>query len=332
MKPNLFDYATGELTNDAMICWMLSWSNSENERYKSLSQNLIRLFTKKGDFIVKSVNIRQQYKNIDIVVEVNDSEVIVIEDKVNTSHHSNQLERYRKIIEDSEEYKDYNKYFIYFKVGNECMNNGVEQAGYKRITRANILNIIDKYKDLENYLLNDYIDYLENKESIFNKYKVENDINKWEWSIWEGYYSNLRTQKDIKEFCWNYVSNQSGGFLGFFWNWQELRYIKDNKDIDYNLYLQIEANPNNDKEKVRIAFKLKCEDTNYRKDIRSYVYNHLKDMEIHEIEKTNFRNGLYMTIAEIKSIQTREKLYEMICLAEDTLKILVAKLTKNTQH
>lgn len=262
MKPNLFDYATGELTNDAMICWMLSWSNSENERYKSLSQNLIRLFTKKGDFIVKSVNIRQQYKNIDIVVEVNDSEVIVIEDKVNTSHHSNQLERYRKIIEDSEEYKDYNKYFIYFKVGNECMNNGVEQAGYKRITRANILNIIDKYKDLENDLLNDYIDYLENKESIFNKYKVENDINKWEWSIWEGYYSNLRTQKDIKEFCWNYVSNQSGGFLGFFWNWQELRYIKDNKDIDYNLYLQIEANPNNDKEKVRIAFKLKCEDTN----------------------------------------------------------------------
>jgi len=23
MKPNLFDYATWELTNDAIICWML---------------------------------------------------------------------------------------------------------------------------------------------------------------------------------------------------------------------------------------------------------------------------------------------------------------------
>ena len=28
MKPNIFNYATSELTNDAMICWMVDWANS----------------------------------------------------------------------------------------------------------------------------------------------------------------------------------------------------------------------------------------------------------------------------------------------------------------
>ena len=82
---------------------------------------------------------RIQYKNIDILVEVNDSEVIVIEDKVKTSSHSNQLERYKDTIDNEEFYKNYNKHYIYYKVGNESQNNGVEQAGYTRIKRDEIL-------------------------------------------------------------------------------------------------------------------------------------------------------------------------------------------------
>ena len=31
MKPNIFNYATSELTNDAMICWMVDWANSKHE-------------------------------------------------------------------------------------------------------------------------------------------------------------------------------------------------------------------------------------------------------------------------------------------------------------
>ncbi|MFR5543873.1 MAG: PD-(D/E)XK nuclease family protein [Intestinibacter bartlettii] len=142
MKPNIFNYAKSELTNDAIICWMLDWTNSEHEIYKNLSQDMIRLFTKNKDLDVESVKIKKQYKNIDVLVEVNDSEVIVIEDKVKTSSHSNQLERYKDTIDNEEFYKNYNKHYIYYKVGNESQNNGVEQAGYTRIKRDEILNII----------------------------------------------------------------------------------------------------------------------------------------------------------------------------------------------
>jgi len=31
IKPNLFKFATSELSQDAFICWLLSWANEENE-------------------------------------------------------------------------------------------------------------------------------------------------------------------------------------------------------------------------------------------------------------------------------------------------------------
>ena len=40
MKPNIFNYAKSELTNDAIICWLLDWTNSEHEIYKNLYENV----------------------------------------------------------------------------------------------------------------------------------------------------------------------------------------------------------------------------------------------------------------------------------------------------
>ena len=55
-------------------------------------------------------------------------------------------------------------------------------------------------------------------ETTFNMYKSEDDINKWYWQTWEGYYNHLQVQKNIENVCWYFVSNPKGGFLGFFWN------------------------------------------------------------------------------------------------------------------
>lgn len=339
-KPNIFSYAGGEFTNDAIICWMLDWVNSGDEKYKNLSQDIIRLFTANENLKVEFVNIKKQYKKIDILVEVNNSEVIVIEDKVKTSHHSNQLERYKEIIESEEQYKDYNKHYIYYKIGNESPYNGVEEAGYRRINREAMLNVIKKYRSLENDLLNDYIDYLEILEETFNKYKYEEDLNKWDWDTWQGYYNHLQAQKNIQDKCWRFVSNPKGGFLAFFWNWTELKYKKDGEEIDYSLYPQIESNSyNSDGNKTRIAFKLECRDSNYRKEIRLHLYeclnNLLENLEKTEskncisaddVKKTRFRNGLHMTIAEINNINTRTKLDQVIECIDGIFESILLKL------
>ena len=334
MKPNIFNYATSELTNDAMICWMVDWANSKHEIYKNLSREILRLFTDNKNLDVESVNIKKQYKNIDILMEVNDSEVIVIEDKVNTSSHSNQLEKYKEIIDNEEAYKNYKKHYIYYKVGNECLYNGVEQAGYTRVSREAILSIIKKYRDLENNLLNDYIYYLESIEKPSNMYKEEDDINKWCWKTWEGYYNHLQLTDVIKDGYWHYVSNPRGGLLAFIWNCEEYKDIKDGKEINYYIYPQIESNSgNNDGEKTKISFKLECKDPAYRKELRGCVYERLEELlkeyvQVDNLKKLKFRNGLHMTVIEINNINTRTELDAAIKFSTECLGKIKCQLTE----
>lgn len=333
MKPNIFNHATGELTNDAMICWMLDWANSEDKRYRNLSQDIIRLFTKNKNLDIKFVNIKKQYKNIDILVEVNNSEVIVIEDKVKTSHHSNQLERYKDIIEHEDVYKNCNKHYIYYKIGNECLDNEVKEAGYTRISRDTILNVIKKYQNLDNDLLNDYIDYLESMEKTSNMYKEEDNINKWYWETWEGYYNYLENKDDIEDGYWHYVSNPKGGFLAFIWNCQEYKYIKDDKEINYYIYPQIESNSSNsDGEKTKLTFKLECKDPDYRKELRENIYIQLEKslkeyVSIDVLKKPKSRSALHMTLIEINNINTRTELENIIDISTKCLDKINGHLT-----
>ncbi len=39
-KPNLFSYATSELSQDAFICWLLAWAHPENKEINSDSPAL----------------------------------------------------------------------------------------------------------------------------------------------------------------------------------------------------------------------------------------------------------------------------------------------------
>ena len=70
-----------------------------------------------------------------------------------------------------------------------------------------------------------------------------------------------------------------------------------------------------------MAVKLKSEDADYRKEIRNSIYGRLEELlrqyiSIDDIRKPKFKDGLHMTIVEIKNINTRTKLDEVIKLSE----------------
>ena len=116
MKPNLFKFATSELSNDAILCWMLEWGNYRNSALYQLSNDLVNAFMGKNrsNINIESIRITRQYKHIDILLEINDKYIIVIEDKIDTTEHSNQLQTYKKVIgEDFKYISDNNKFFIY---------------------------------------------------------------------------------------------------------------------------------------------------------------------------------------------------------------------------
>ena len=101
-KPNLFDYATSELSQDAFICWLLKWSNPEyievSKELHLCGTEIIKTFFNKHNVefpqTIESVEVFKQNKNIDVLCIVNSIYPIIIEDKTTTVEHSDQLTRY----------------------------------------------------------------------------------------------------------------------------------------------------------------------------------------------------------------------------------------------
>lgn len=125
-KPNLFEFATSELSQDAFICWLLSYVNyGQDKKLNQCAKDLVALLynlkhsskISAGD--IQGIEIKRQFHNIDIYFEADIKGIkvpFIIEDKTYTSHHSEQLQRYQeKIIETGFE-KD-QIVCVYFKTG-----------------------------------------------------------------------------------------------------------------------------------------------------------------------------------------------------------------------
>lgn len=100
MKNNIFEYATGELSQDAFICWCANWFNdNSNQKLQEMSIELMKLFA--GVDVINSFRICRQFSldvyieakkyalKIDALIIVNDSIAVIVEDKTYTSEHDN---------------------------------------------------------------------------------------------------------------------------------------------------------------------------------------------------------------------------------------------------
>ena len=106
--PNIFDYATSELSQDAFFAWLLKWGEEKYKDYplNKVAVDLLKLFYGNSlPLIVDEIEVCTQYKHIDIWVKINEKYNLIIEDKTNTQFHGNQLDDYKEIFEKIEESK-----------------------------------------------------------------------------------------------------------------------------------------------------------------------------------------------------------------------------------
>ena len=176
-RPNIFDIATKELSQDAFITWLLQYSDDKYKHVDELLNNCGRTFIRQlilkqlKDFNVpiEKVKAGRQWNNIDVWVEVNDKYFIIIEDKTNTSHHSNQLQRYKT---DAEKWCLENNYekpiCIYLKTGNESQRslNEIQKHGFSIFDRVDFLLILEQFKDSTNNIFIDFRERLSKLERI----------------------------------------------------------------------------------------------------------------------------------------------------------------------
>lgn len=207
-KNNLFDFATKELSQDAIICWLINCFNDEN---REIGEYFIKnfIFKDKKEIKIESVERPEKQKfKTDVSVKINTNIgkfIIIIEDKVSTFLHGNQLEY---SIEKMSKCDKENCKIIYllFKSTNILgMENYMYVEGQKKIKNKYNLNVDfnlrtskDMYNALKdntnNLLLEMIIDYYEdmikqNEKSV--DWKCEMSANQWN-DFYNQLNSNLR--------------------------------------------------------------------------------------------------------------------------------------------
>ncbi len=293
-QPNLFDYATSELSQDAFICWLLSWASPELKDFdKDLhgcAINLIKAFFDKHKINVPSeidqIEVTKQDKNIDVLCVINAIYPILIEDKTGSTEHSNQLARYLKDVKGRFEEK--NIIPIYFKTEDQASYSNVKKNGYQPFLRQDILSILNAYKGT-NIILIDYRCYIQSITDQVESYKTEKISNTWGWYAWVGFYLELQNRLDSADCAyWDYVANPAGGFLGFWWHYQG--------DENCKQYLQLEQ----DKFCFKIWVKNKEERKSLRKKWHKIIKEKGQDYGLELVRPSRFGYGNYMTVCVFK--------------------------------
>ena len=259
---NIFTFATGELSQDAFICWCLNWINEPDtiatHRYRQLGLDLLaKLIDKplKSDEHTKvdiqsidKVILVQQVLNIDVLAIIPQYKLaIIIEDKIYTSEHSDQIKSYTERLQD-------------------IFNNTNSGNAYHKLEKAfRLLGVDIKVAELANYHIHTvyfktgyYFDYdwqVAHSEYVHNYltgpmlWDILKNYNDCESDVLKSYCDHLKQQLD---WCQS-VSKINGKYDdgGYYIKWERitqhglLQIIFDNENTDGSwLWKDMSAYPN----------------------------------------------------------------------------------------
>lgn len=310
MRPNIFDIATKELSQDAFITWLLKWADKSEHTVdeKDLQLHLCaqefvqQLIAKQHPGIISEpyrVVAGRQWKNIDIWAEVysnTENFLIIIEDKIHSGEHSNQLAKYKEMASRWCIEEKFKLVCIYLKTGSEpesSLKIIQEEHGFSIFSRKDFIMLLDKYEKIDNHILIDYRKWLRDIENSYRAYEIKN-INEWNDQCWIGFYQFI--EKEIGLINWHYVNPPAGGgFWNACINWENWG--------DYPVYLQIEQG--------KLCFKISTDPydveipegfnrSKIRNDLYSIIISKANLAELKEIRRPDrFGNGKYMTVAMV---------------------------------
>ncbi|MFP7280465.1 hypothetical protein SFC11_14050 [Exiguobacterium indicum] len=290
MKPNIFDYATSELSQDAFLCWLLKWAEEGARSHDPQLHTIANVFVKEVFDLhncqlnesIQSVCIKRQFNSLDILAIINEKYAIMIEDKVFTSHHSDQLRRYLEMVKTHPETWYLKPVPIYYKIVEQGDYSDVTGAGYQIFTRTKMIEVLSGLDDsTTNDILNDYLKYLKQIDTSIESYKLL-PITEWNSFSWQGFYRDL--QKELKNGKWGRVENARGGFWAFWWK----------GDDSQPHYWQLEESML--KAKVEAADSQNIRE--YRDQCMQALLEYSQKNELNLSRPKSVRSGKTMTIAQ----------------------------------
>jgi len=326
-RPNLFDYATHELSQDAVLIWLFRYADprfSEDGELHRIAQQFVRLFLCGYDKPIKTIQVWKQWENIDITVEINSEIGLVIEDKAGAHLHGDQLHRYRESAEKWARDDHLKLGFFYLNTENPDTDDrtNVEKECFTIIKRSEILHILENYSG-SNPILGDFREKLATLERETESFKTL-PFAKWTHRAWQGFYDWIHSIRS--DSTWMWLNTPNGAFLGMWWNNHD-GWLKN----EVALYPQIDQG--------RFTFKMYGEsDANrswgYRlRDCLEEIANELGVNEIHRPSRMSFKGfatallvvepEMYLGsgIVDLHAVEKKFELYErMIAICKERVK------------
>lgn len=293
MRPNLFWFASSELSQDAFLCWLLSWADAKSAVTSPILHHvgtdfLYAIYSKarvQHPIQPLNIEIRKQEGGIDILCIVNGEGAVLIEDKAGTKEHSDQLARYKDHVSKLGFSAD-KVVPVYIQTGDQSDYRDVEKHGYTVFERCDFLSILGSEAGAaaseRSDILFEFRSYLREIEDDVQTYATL-PLASWSWNSWKGFYARL--QSELDDGNWDYVPNASGGFLGFWWHWHG--------DAHCEQYLQLEQE--------KLCFKIWVSDKPKRSELRAYWHSKIaSECPKHAVKvkrPNRFGNGKFMTVA-----------------------------------
>lgn len=153
--PNIFQFAPRELSQDAVFCYILDCFNYPGKRPLALDFLTLIRFPTDG---IAHIRIKRQEDKIDVkaIVDYEDGsrKYLIIEDKVYTSEHDNQLQRYKDATVKREKCASDDVIGLYFKIGHPTVweRTVCEKAGYGILIYTDFLKYTEKAAETDSCL------------------------------------------------------------------------------------------------------------------------------------------------------------------------------------
>ena len=306
--PNIFDFATGELSQDAFLAWLANWADPS---HKATDPTLNHVAGKFLAFLtghkidpdkVASIKTYLQHHKIDVLIEITltsskQKHLILIEDKTGSSQHGDQLRKYREAIAKDAILNTHTLHLIYYKTHDHIT---YDLHGYRNISRSDALSVFetDIAAKIKNQIFIDYVGRLRRMEDASLAYKTL-PLAGWDYAQWSGFLMALCEQLG-EGANFGHVPNASGGFLGAWYFGVKLSDLND----DEYVYFQIHSYPERDKDwdfTLRISTSDRNATAALRAKIQDKIFGRLQDANI-GFSKKNQRLGQSMRLLSFTDV------------------------------
>ena len=210
MKYNLFSYATSELSHSALWAWVLQCAESKSETYsipRRVGEHFLKFVLDNPDLKIQKIDVNKEYTpkdqrdiRFDIYALINDSLLVVIENKVKAIPTKKQLNKYQSLLPSG------------IKTAKLALLNCNYDFGFKvpegwfRIGLVDILGLLQQVPDVDSHdILSEYKCWLVNLKSHFEQL---------EENIWSNDIQAIKTSLKEPEGQWHFLQVMCQGFSG----------------------------------------------------------------------------------------------------------------------